>query len=99
LLPTPLLRILSLALVPLGHGAAYGPFWSMPTRFLSGEAAAGGLAVVATIVSVGGFIGPLLIGLLKEHTGSYAPAFVVLSVAATISAAMAVRLRRSLATG
>jgi MFS transporter, ACS family, tartrate transporter len=95
LLPTPLLRMLSLALVPLGHGAAYGPFWSMPTRFLSGEAAAGGLAVVATIVSVGGFIGPLLIGLLKEHTGSYAPALVVLSVAAMISAIMAVRLRSS----
>jgi cyanate permease len=46
-------------------------------------------------VSVGGFIGPLLIGLLKEHTGSYAPALVVLSVAAMISAIMAVRLRSS----
>ena len=67
----------------------------MPTRFLNGEAAAGGLAVVSTIVSVGGFVGPLLIGLLKEHIGSYVPAFVVLSVAATISAAMAAR--RSLA--
>jgi len=95
LLPTPPLQMLSLALVPLGHGAAYGPFWSMPTRFLTGQAAAGGLAVVATIVSVGGFIGPTLIGLLKEHTGSYAPAFVVLSVAAIISAIMAVRLRNS----
>jgi MFS transporter, ACS family, tartrate transporter len=95
LLPTPFLQMLSLALVPLGHAAAYGPFWSMPTRFLSGEAAAGGLAVVATIVNLGGFIGPLLIGLLKEHTGSYAPAFVVLSAATVISAIMAVRLRRS----
>jgi MFS family permease len=95
LLPTPFLQMLSLALVPLGHGAAYGPFWSMPTRFLTGQAAAGGLAVVATIVNVGGFIGPLLIGLLKEHTGNYASAFVVLSVAAMISAIMALRLRRS----
>jgi ACS family tartrate transporter-like MFS transporter len=95
LLPTPLLRMLALALIPIGHGAAYGPFWSMPTRFLSGAAAAGGLAVVATIVSVGGFIGPLLIGILKERTGSYAPAFVILAVAALISATMAVRLRRS----
>ena len=94
LLPTPLLRLVSLALIPIGHGAAYGPFWSMPTRFLSGEAAAGGLAVVATIVSVGGFIGPLLIGLLKEHTGSFAPAFVVLSVAAMISSIMAAQLKR-----
>jgi MFS transporter, ACS family, tartrate transporter len=97
LLPTPLLRMLSLALVPIGHGAAYGPFWSMPTRFLSGEAAAGGLAMVATIVSVGGFIGPLLIGLLKEHTGNYTQALVVLSGAAMISAIMAVGLRKSAA--
>ncbi len=33
LLPTPFLQMLSLALVPLGHGAAYGPFCLCPHGF------------------------------------------------------------------
>ncbi len=67
LLRQPWLAVLSLALVPLGHCGAYGPFWSMPSRLLTGPAAASGVALVATIASVGGFLGPTLIGALKDR--------------------------------
>src|SRR5207249_8944355 len=61
LLPEPRLAVLSLALVPVGHCAAYGPFWSIPTRFLTGPAAAAGIALVVTIANMGAFLGPTLI--------------------------------------
>src|SRR5215467_1111608 len=45
----PILAVFFLALVPIGHCAAYGPFWSMPSRFLTGAPAAAGIALVVTI--------------------------------------------------
>ncbi|HKS04334.1 MAG TPA: MFS transporter, partial [Chthoniobacterales bacterium] len=39
----PILAVLFLALVPIGHCASYGPFWSMPSRFLTGAPAAAGI--------------------------------------------------------
>jgi MFS transporter, ACS family, tartrate transporter len=64
----PVFAIIALALVPLGNCGSYGPFWSMPTQFLTGPAAATGIALVTMIANVGGFAGPALIGVLKTRT-------------------------------
>ena len=97
LLRQPGLAVLSLALVPLGHCGAYGPFWSMPTRFLTGPAAASGVAFVATIASVGGFVGPMIIGALKNRTGTHVLAFLLLGGIGSFAALLALRLRRATA--
>ena len=94
LLSEPNLAILSLALIPIGHCAAYGPFWSMPTRFLSGAPAAAGVALVVTIANVGGFFGPTLIGALQDRAGAHASGFLLLGTCAIIAALLALRLRR-----
>jgi ACS family tartrate transporter-like MFS transporter len=88
----PLLAIASLALVPLGHCSAYGPFWSTPTQFFTGPAAAAGIALVTMIASAGGFAGPWLIGLLKGHTGTHRDSFLLLGGFALIAAIIAMRL-------
>jgi ACS family tartrate transporter-like MFS transporter len=93
--PAPLLTVLSLALVPIGHASAYGAFWSLPSRFLSGQAAAAGIALIATIVNVGGFLGPTIVGVLRDRTGTYTSAFWVLGTLAALSAMFALQLRRS----
>jgi ACS family tartrate transporter-like MFS transporter len=93
LLRQPVLAIIALALVPLGHCASYGPFWSMPTQFLTGPAAAAGVALVTMIANIGGFAGPALIGLLKTHTGTHADAFLLLGGLAVIAALLALRIR------
>src|SRR5204862_6072847 len=51
LLHSPVLAVAALALVPIGHCSSYGPFWSIPSRFLSGPAAAAGTAMVVTIAN------------------------------------------------
>jgi len=95
LLPEPRLAVLSLALVPVGHCAAYGPFWSIPTRFLTGPAAAAGIALVVTIANMGGFLGPTLIGALKDRFGTHGPAFMLLGACGIIAALLSLRLRHA----
>ena len=76
----------SLALV--GVTAARAIFWTIPTRFLTGVAAAGGLAFINSIATVGGFVGPSLMGWLREFSGSYVIGLVAVSaimIAATIA--------------
>jgi len=92
LLHQTVLAIIALALVPLGHCASYGPFWSMPTQFLTGPAAAAGIALVTMIANVGGFAGPALIGVLKTRTGTHADAFLLLAGLAVIAALLALRI-------
>jgi MFS transporter, ACS family, tartrate transporter len=55
----------------VGVTAARAIFWSIPTRFLTGVAAAGGLAFINSIGTIGGFAGPFMMGWLKEFSGSY----------------------------
>jgi ACS family tartrate transporter-like MFS transporter len=92
LLHQPVLAIIALALVPLGHCASYGPFWSTPTQFLTGQAAAAGIALVTVIANVGSFAGPTLIGVLKAKTGTHTAAFALLGGLAVIAALLALNL-------
>jgi MFS transporter, ACS family, tartrate transporter len=92
LLRQPFLAIFALALVPLGHCASYGPFWSTPTQFLTGQAAAAGIALVTVIANVGSFAGPTLIGVLKAKTGNHTAAFALLGGLAVIAALLALKL-------
>lgn len=58
--------------------SALPTFWSIPPRFLSGAAAAAGIALINTIGNTAGFIAPFVTGAIKDATGSYhAPMFVV----------------------
>ena len=69
-------------LVILGLDAVIGPFWSLPASFLRGGAAASGIALINTFgTGAGGFVGPSLIGYLKQETGGYASSMAVLAVA------------------
>jgi ACS family tartrate transporter-like MFS transporter len=92
LLHQPVLAIIALALVPLGHCASYGPFWSTPTQFLTGQAAAAGIALVTVIANVGSFAGPTLIGVLKAKSGTHTAAFALLGGLAVIAALLALKL-------
>jgi ACS family tartrate transporter-like MFS transporter len=94
LLRQPILALVFLAMVPIGHCAAYGPFWSLPSRFLTGAPAAAGIALVVTIANVGGLIGPTIIGAMKDRFGTHGPAFTLLGACAIVAALLAMALRR-----
>src|SRR5262249_31315217 len=83
---TNLLTVLALTFAVAGTLAYFGPFFALPSSFLSGPAAAGGLALVAALAHFGGFLGPTVIGMIRERTGGYADAMAALAVALTASA-------------
>ena len=59
------------------HG---GIFWTIPPRFLTGLAAAGGLAFINSIGTMGGFVGPYVMGWLTDRTGSFNAGLAAMSV-------------------
>jgi ACS family tartrate transporter-like MFS transporter len=69
---SPMLSLAALSLSAMGVYAALPVFWTLPTSMLSGTAAAAGIALVNSIGNTGGFLGPTLVGYVKDATGSYA---------------------------
>ncbi len=53
----------------MGIYSFFGPFFSIPTRFLTGFSAASGIALINSIASLGGFVGPSVIGAMADGTG------------------------------
>ncbi|WP_258002246.1 MFS transporter [Burkholderia sp. WAC0059] len=57
---------------------AYTVFWAMPSDYLKGDAAAGGIALINTIGLFGGFLSPTIIGWARTATGSMAAGLYVM---------------------
>ncbi|KPA99378.1 MFS transporter [Pseudomonas asplenii] len=77
----PVLRIASLCVAVASILSFQATFWAIPSTFLTGRAAAGGLAMIVSIGNLGGFTGPFLIGLIKDATHSFTlPFFAVASI-------------------
>ena len=89
----PIWRLAGLALAAIGIPCLYGPFWCVPSTFLSGEAAAGGLALISSIGALGGFVGPNVLGMAQRVTDSQQGGFVVLAGVAALGAVMVLLLK------
>jgi MFS transporter, ACS family, tartrate transporter len=66
------ISVLGIMVAVSGVNAARALFWTIPPRFLSGMAAAGGLAFINSIGTMGGFVGPVFMGWMRDQTGSFA---------------------------
>lgn len=94
--------VLSGALLPALVGITIGlvglssirpVFWSIPPRFLTGVAAAGGLAFINSVGNLGGLVGPLMIGYLKDRTGSLRSGVLGMAVFMLLATVLAASLR------
>jgi ACS family tartrate transporter-like MFS transporter len=94
-LSSPVPSIIALAVGAVGNTSTRGPFWALPTRFLTGSAAAGGIALINTLASLGGFVGPYAVGIVRKFTGGFAGGLVFLAVLMLIGAVAAVILRNA----
>jgi ACS family tartrate transporter-like MFS transporter len=77
----PTLRVISISIGGAGIFGCLPVFWTLPTAFLSGAAAAGGIAIINSIGNLSGFAGPYAMGWLKDATGSFEAG--LLAIAAT----------------
>lgn len=69
---SPVLQLIGLSAVAFALFTGIAVFWTIPGRFLTGLSAAAGIALINAFGNLGGYIGPFMIGLLKEYTGSIA---------------------------
>jgi ACS family tartrate transporter-like MFS transporter len=88
--------LVALTLAMAGGLSGIGPFQSLLTSFSRGPAAAGGLALVNTIGTLGGFLGPVIVGMLKGWTGGYGAAMAVLGIGQVLSALIVLAAGRML---
>ncbi len=78
-----------LCVTAVGIWGTLGPFWSMPTRFLNGSAAAGCIALINSAGQVGGFLGPNILGFVKEKTHHFESGMLVLALTLLVAGFLA----------
>lgn len=86
--------ILALTLVNIGVNGSKGPLLAMPSIFLTGASAAAGIALINSIGNLGGFVGPLILGWVKDRWGSYAGGLYLVGGMLALSAVVLVALNR-----
>ena len=94
-LDDPTLKMLALCVAGFGIFACLPVFWALPTAFLSGAAAAAGIAVINSIGNLAGFAGPFAMGWIKDHTGSYTGGLLLLAVLGIIAMGVVLMLSRN----
>ena len=80
-----LLSLIFVSITAIGVYAPMGTWWSVPTTFLTGAAAAGATALINSIANLGGYVGPYMLGVIKQNTGSTEDGYFALGAMLIIS--------------
>ena len=94
LVQDPLTVFLMLVIATVGIYCFFGPFWTLPAVFLAEAGAAVGFAVINSIGNFGGFIGPSLLGVVTQRSGSVSLGLVVIGVCLILCGILAAGVRR-----
>ena len=94
-LKDPYLAMASLTLAFVGLKSTMGPFWALGTAFLSGTAAAGGIALINSVGNLGGFVGPMLVGIITDRTGNTGTSLLILGGALLLMGLMVLTIKRN----
>ncbi|HSC09129.1 MAG TPA: MFS transporter [Steroidobacteraceae bacterium] len=94
-LTSPVPAMIALTIAAVGDLGGRGPFWALPGSFLAGSASAGGIALINTFGALGGFVGPSLVGFVKNATGSFQGGLLLLASLLFTSAIVTFFLRRA----
>lgn len=73
------LLIAALGVMGAGVVAAIPAFWALPPKLVTGAGAAGGIALINTLGQLGGIVSPVMVGRIKDISGSTTPALYVIA--------------------
>jgi len=85
-------------LAAVGTYAPMSVWWSYPTTFLSGLAAAGAVGLINSMGNLGGFVGPYVTGWVRQTTGSFAGAMLYLAASLAAAGVLILTLRKTKAS-
>jgi ACS family tartrate transporter-like MFS transporter len=87
---SPVWGLVGFSMAVMGVMSMLPPFWSLPTSFLSGAAAAGGIALINSVANIGGLLGPTTVGWINDATHNPRYGLAVLSGTLVLSAVLAI---------
>ncbi len=92
-LPGTTAKMISISIAAAGSYCVLPVFWQLPTKFLTGSAAAAGIGLIGGLANIAGFIAPYMTGVIQTNTGSYKPAMFVVAGVMVVGACVALALR------
>ncbi len=93
---SPIMSIVGLTLITIGWAGYVVTFWSLPTAFLASTAAAAGIALINSVGNLGGYVGPEMVGRIRQASGGDATnAFFLLGGVALVGALIILLLPRT----
>ena len=78
--------LVAMSVATIGIYGSRPSFWPMPSMFLTGAAAAAGIALINSIGNLGGYVGPFIVGWIKDSTKSFEMGLYFLAACAFASA-------------
>jgi MFS family permease len=87
----PSLAALSIAM--LAQASMLGPFWALATSLISGTGAAAGIALINSVGNFGGFVGPYMLGYVRDATHSFAAGLIVIGAIYIAGGSLVLTLR------
>jgi ACS family tartrate transporter-like MFS transporter len=91
---SPSLFCVFLLMAAVGTYAPMAVWWSYPTTFLSGAAAAGAVGLINSMGNLGGFVGPYVTGWVRQRSGSFTGALAYLAASLTLAGLLILTLER-----
>jgi nitrate/nitrite transporter NarK len=78
----------ALAMIGTGVVAGIPAFWALPPKIVAGAGAAGGIALINMLGHMGGIVSPVMVGAIRDATGSTTPAMYVIAGSTVVCAAL-----------
>lgn len=85
-LSSPVAAMVAVSVCAIGVCAALPTFWALPSSFLKGAAAAGGIALINSLGNISGFVAPYVTGWLRDVTGTHRTGLWVVAVCMIVAA-------------
>lgn len=86
------LTMLALTMAAAGASATQAAFWSVPPGFLTGAAAAAGLAIINSVGNIAGFMSTAAVGWIADLTGNAQNSLIIFSGLAIVGALLILKL-------
>jgi D-galactonate transporter len=87
----------SLTLAMMGLASTFGPFWTLATGVVNGAGAAAGIAFINSVGNIGGFVGPSVVGYIKDRTQSFTLGLLFVATTVAIGAVLVLAVPKTTA--
>jgi MFS transporter, ACS family, tartrate transporter len=78
--------LLGMSAATVGIYGSRAAFWPMPSLFLTGTAAAGAIAMINAVGNLGGYVGPFVVGWIKDSTQNFSAGLYFLAACSMMAA-------------